>query len=304
MQIFTEEQKRDRARRLSEFPLYVHPFNQMAMKDHSHDFVELVYVKKGHGIHRHAGRHYEVDEGDCYIIEPGDEHGYSAGEGLVIINILFLPELLAPYLSQLVVVRGFRGFFSVEPLFRNETAFGYKLHLTAEQREAIETVAKALYDEQEQKRNGYRAVCTALFVQMLALLSRYFSENIRSNSKANDLDAKEQVVVKAITYLQSRFGEKISLSDVASIVYLSVSHFSHVFKETTGMSLLDYLHKIRMNQARELFLQGRTGITDVSFEVGFHDPGYFARAFKKFFGVSPSQFCRENRGVSNVCPAK
>ena len=296
MQVFTPEQRRDRTRRLSDFALYVHPFNQMSMKDHDHDFIELVYVRGGEGIHCHNGCRYAVCAGDCFIIEPGEPHGYRSGRGLSIVNILFLPALLEPSLSFLAPVRGFRDFFSVEPLFRTETAFRYKLHLTPPQCSAIEPLIQMLYTEQEAGAKGYRAVCSGLFTQLLALLSRYYSANVSSQQQICDLGAKEQVVANAVSYLRNNYAEKVSVAGIASTVYLSASHLSHVFKETTGMSLFDYLLTIRMQQARELFVRGGKSITQVSFEVGFHDPGYFARTFRKFFGVSPSQFRREARG--------
>ena len=50
--------------------------------DHSHDFFELVYVRKGSGLHRHNRKKYPITKGDCFIILPGEDHTYVEDKSL------------------------------------------------------------------------------------------------------------------------------------------------------------------------------------------------------------------------------
>jgi len=278
--------------KLKAFPLHIHPFEQQPMQAHMHTFIELVYVRKGRGVHRHGPKRYPIAAGDCFIISPGESHGYDEGKNLSIVNILFLPQALAWHINELSEIKGFRHFLAMEPLFRAETSFRYKLHLKPAQNIQVSSLVNQLEQEQKDNAAGSGPLRAALFIQLIVLLSRFFEKNVQKQTEAHvseEFNAKQAVVEKAIAYLEEKYDTKISVSDIATDVCLSAGHLSHVFKETTGMALTDYLLQIRMDHAHRLLTTTGRSITDISFEVGFHDSGYFTRMFRKHFGASPSQ---------------
>ena len=275
--------------KMLEFPFYAFYHDQNELSHHWHDFIELVYVKRGHGLHCHEDQAYPIHGGDCFVINTGELHGYKKNADLKIVNILFTQEFLKPLSPVLSSVGGFADFFSLEPLFRKETSFRYKLHLASDQRLHVETLIDRLIHELDTRKNGFEAMSTGLFIEIITILSRAFSDQ-NSTAMRSDLSGKGEAVGQAISYLESAFDKEVSLQDVASSVCLSVSRLSHVFKTATGMSLMDYLLRYRLDRAKELLrVDKKRTITDVAFSVGFHDPGYFSRAFKKYFGHSPRQ---------------
>jgi AraC-like DNA-binding protein len=98
---------------------------------------------------------------------------------------------------------------------------------------------------------------------------------------------------KAIAYLNENFYKDISVQDIADKVGVSRYHLSRIFKENTGITLIDYLNKLRFSKA-EVFLKSTDmNINEVAKAVGFNNISYFNRKFKQMFGMTPSQFYEE-----------
>lgn len=81
-----------------------------------------------------------------------------------------------------------------------------------------------------------------------------------------------------------------TLSEYARLAGLSIAQFSHLFKEHTGVSPMSYLTELRMQRASELLDQKGTSIKAIAHEVGFQDPLYFSRCFRKCTGISPQAY--------------
>ncbi len=90
-------------------------------------------------------------------------------------------------------------------------------------------------------------------------------------------------------YIDKHYNEEISLEDVSKAVNLSPQYFSRFFKQETGENFIDYLTQVRINKAIELLKDKNHSIKEVCFMIGYNDPNYFSRIFKKVTGYSPSE---------------
>ncbi len=248
----------------------------------------MVYVVRGSGEHIHEHHSYPIHAGDCFIIDTGESHAYKKSKGLRIANILFPASFLKRQFPYLKTIDGFTALFSVEPLFRRETSFRYKLHLPGIQRLALDPLVDALVQEYAGRANGYAPMCSGLVLQIMTLTSRAFSAK-ESSQQHEDLSAKAEAVATAIQVLETRYQSDLSLADVAETVCLSGSRLSHLFKEKTGVALSDYLLRYRLEKARSLLEESSDSISRIALMVGFHDPAYFSRAFRNYFGTTPRQ---------------
>ncbi len=82
----------------------------------------------------------------------------------------------------------------------------------------------------------------------------------------------------------------MTLEQLAEHVGLSKSYLSSYFKKVTGESFIDYMLQLRVEKAKELFRQTNLKIYEVAEAVGFQDPKYFTKSFKRITGVSPNQY--------------
>ncbi|NOU91316.1 AraC family transcriptional regulator [Paenibacillus sp. LMG 31460] len=98
------------------------------------------------------------------------------------------------------------------------------------------------------------------------------------------------VLDNAITFIQDKFREELSLEDVAEHVHLNPYYFSKVFKQQTGETFIDYVTRLRIERAKEFIKDGQFSLKEVCYMVGYKDPNYFSRVFKKVTGVAPTEY--------------
>ena len=94
----------------------------------------------------------------------------------------------------------------------------------------------------------------------------------------------------AINFIDGNLHRDIYLAEVTDLVKLSPSRFSHLFKSEVGMPFSQYLKKARLEKARKLLEETPKSVKLITFSVGYKDPDYFDREFKKAYGVTPSQY--------------
>ena len=96
--------------------------------------------------------------------------------------------------------------------------------------------------------------------------------------------------LKQVTdYIYSHLTDNISLGELASHVKLSQSHFSHLFRQSTGKSPYQFLIQQRIDRAQKLLLEDNMAIADVAISVGFYDQSHLSRHMRKLLGISPRQ---------------
>ena len=98
------------------------------------------------------------------------------------------------------------------------------------------------------------------------------------------------VIRHAMDYIQQVLSEKIGLKEVALHLKINASYLSTYFKEETGKTLTDYIQNERIKKACYLIDHESDSITDIAMIVGYDDPNYFTRIFKKHTGMTPSEY--------------
>ncbi|MCD7843057.1 MAG: AraC family transcriptional regulator [Clostridiales bacterium] len=133
-------------------------------------------------------------------------------------------------------------------------------------------------------RKGYETMLTHQLQALLILLSRN-----RHNPYATGTQA-EQMVNDAQLYFNENYAKALSINDYAASVYVSSCWLIRSFRQYVGVTPLQYIINVRMSNARELLLNPALSISDVASSVGYDDPFYFSRLFKKCVGVSPREY--------------
>jgi two-component system response regulator YesN len=91
-------------------------------------------------------------------------------------------------------------------------------------------------------------------------------------------------------YLEENYAREISLDDAAAFVKISSFYLSKLFKKELGENFIDYLTGIRIRKAKEILSNPRNTVKDVCYRVGYRDPNYFSRVFKKISGMTPTEY--------------
>jgi two-component system response regulator YesN len=111
-------------------------------------------------------------------------------------------------------------------------------------------------------------------------------KNIIMNSNSN----LEELINEAKVYISNNYMDDITLESVANEMCISSYYFSKLFKKEANINFIDYLTDIRMKNAKYKIRNTNKSIKQISKEVGYNDPNYFSRVFKKQTGYSPSKY--------------
>ena len=99
-------------------------------------------------------------------------------------------------------------------------------------------------------------------------------------------------VARAMEYVALHYAEKFPARDIAEHCGLSRFQFSRSFHTAFGMTFREYLLRYRIVAACQRLREANTAVTEIAFAVGFHDGSYFARMFRRYTGMLPSQYAR------------
>lgn len=112
--------------------------------------------------------------------------------------------------------------------------------------------------------------------------------DIKENKNNNKIKMKLFDDVK--NFIKENIETELELEKVANNFGLSVYYFSRTFKEVTGINYSEYVNKCRIDIAKELLSTGEMNVKEVCYRVGYNDPNYFSKVFKKYEGISPVNF--------------
>ncbi|MFW6154750.1 MAG: AraC family transcriptional regulator [Planctomycetota bacterium] len=131
-----------------------------------------------------------------------------------------------------------------------------------------------------------RALVRARLLAVLLFLLREATERPSRDAAS----AAQRLMLRAKQYIHDHYAECVALDDIAEALDVSGYHLSHVFSRESDFSLFAYLMQIRMNRAKELLAAGRLNVSQVSRAVGYQDPNYFSKAFRRHVGLSPREY--------------
>lgn len=101
---------------------------------------------------------------------------------------------------------------------------------------------------------------------------------------------KAKLFRKVTEYIVNNIEQELNLEGIANNFNLSPYYFSRSFKECMGCNLIDYINMIRIKKAKELLKKNEMSIKEIGYTVGYSDPNYFSKVFKKYEGYSPKEY--------------
>jgi AraC family L-rhamnose operon transcriptional activator RhaR len=258
--------------------------------DHVHDCIELVHVQRGSGIHTIRGQPYAILAGDCYLIPAGDAHSYTAVDQLRIHNLLFTPKLFpGEDWRRLVEVPGLRPF--LDPVAGQR----HKLALDPANDHEVATQFRNVHAELIRGGPGSALAARAQFMVLLLLLGRIAASYL-PGSAADDTGPPPGPAAAAATFIHDHAEEPLTVASVAEAVGLSANYLGELFKAEFGLSVHDYVNRLRIERARDLLAGSDRSVTDIALAVGFDGPSYFGKVFRRATGHTPRAYRRLAQG--------
>lgn len=237
-----------------------------ALIPHWHEHIELMYLIKGECDFLCCGCHYTVKEGDLMVINGSEIHSFETDGAITFFSMLLYPAFFADIdfdgviLENLVLTDSY-----VRECFSD-------IHSAYTSNESMSDMML--------KSHAYRLVA-------------YLAKKYRLRNTAASLDSLKLSRLNTVfEYISTNYGEKITTSQLAYMLYLSEPHFCRFFKGAVGKSATEYINQYRVEKAAILLAKTSEPIGAVSALVGFEDANYFSRVFKRIKGVTPREYRR------------
>ena len=248
---------------------------------HRHNFYEVLYVTGGVGTHFIDFNAYPIEPNTFYFISPGQVHYWKTtvpieGNILVFTNDFLL---LAP--ADYMVLQELSFFHTVEgnpTLKLNETDH---LQITS----LFQAIAEEFKANDFRTSSVLRAYLHILLVQIQRICA---TQEIEAVLKQNKIAQKLTRQFKQLVAKQTVTGQ--SVQEYAGQLGVSVNHLNKTVKAATGYTPGQLIRQEVILEAKRLFQHTDLTATEIGYRLGFDDPSYFGRFFKREVGVSPGQF--------------
>ncbi|CAM3339393.1 response regulator [Paenibacillus lupini] len=102
---------------------------------------------------------------------------------------------------------------------------------------------------------------------------------------------------RIIAYIEEHFAEEITLKSLADFIRMDASYVSDLFKKKTGTTLIHYIQNRRIQAAKMLLTETERTVSDIGHSVGFENDNYFIKIFKRWCGVTPNEYRKDQKFV-------
>jgi AraC-like DNA-binding protein len=233
-----------------------------------------------------------VEAGDAYVIAPGevvgmgdDASGLAEAEGWA---AFFPSEVLGSQAPGAFL--SWRAHPLLFPFVRGAAGGAQRLRVPPAERAAWSERFAALDLELQRRQDGFREAVLAHLTLLLVGVSR-LAVDVAGDLRLGD----EPLLAEVFEVIEQHYCESLSLHDVARAVSLTPGHLTTVVRRKTGRTVQQWIAERRLAQARRLLIETDLAVEEVGRKVGYGDPGYFARTFRRAHGITPRAWRRAGR---------
>jgi AraC-like DNA-binding protein len=235
---------------------------------------QIVYITRGGGWFSTRGTEYAVQSGSVLAVFPGVRHSYR-------------PDPRTGWDEYWV---GFRG-NAADELRRSQVHAPERPFFYVGTHGAVLALFQDIFAAVEKQEPFYQFRAGALILLLLA-------EIHGRSRKAEQPTESEALVERAKFLMREHARSALSVEAIVGRLGVGEARFSQIFKEYTGLTPYQYFIQLKINEAKRLLDGDRVAVKEVAFSLGFEDPYYFSRLFKKKTGVAPRDWVRVGTGGS------
>lgn len=248
--------------------------------EHTHDYVEIVYMCQGSTTHIVNGIKVELMTGELLMLgQNALQEILPAEENDIAVNFIIRPEFFSATLSYLGDDETPLRRFIVDCLCgENETGFlHFKVSDVLPVQNLVENLLWTLISDTPNKRGINQATMGLLFMQLLN-----HTDRLTVNSP------EQELVLQILRYVEEHYREG-SLAEIAEVLHYDAAWLSREIKRRTGKNYTDLVQDKRLSQALWLLKNTNKKVDDIAVAVGYENISYFHRLFAKRYGVSPKK---------------
>ncbi|MDH5828776.1 AraC family transcriptional regulator [Sphingobacterium faecium] len=248
----------------------------------SHDFHEFIFIQSGHGIYLNQHSSLPFEKGDLFLIKPKEEHAYNI-EQPTEVYIVRYPEATRLILKELIHNSNGKA---VAPV-KAKSPLNVKASLSNKDEILVLQILQLLsLLHQDQRKN--ENVC---YYQLLCLII-IMERNLTYFSNDKNRQIERQSITGIINHIHKylKDPEMLSLKYIADKFHISTNQLGLRFRKEMKQSVKQYINTCRMQVIEKQIKTTDITFSEIAYQFGYVDESHFYKRFKKYFGVSPTEY--------------
>lgn len=250
--------------------------------EHTHDYVEIVYMYQGQTEHIINGERVLLKEGEfLFLSQKCRQENLPSTDNDIAVNFIVHPLFFENMLNIMSAEETLLHRFIIQCLQGDEGKANY-LHFRVSGILPLQNLAENLIwnliNDIPNQRKINESTMALLFTQLL--------------NNANEVEYsrdENNIILRVLAYIDSHYADG-SLTDLARLMYYDFNALSKQIKKQTGKNYTDLVQEKRLSQACFLLKNTNFGVAEISEKVGYENISYFHRLFNKTYGVSPKKY--------------
>ncbi|HVI46254.1 MAG TPA: helix-turn-helix domain-containing protein [Chitinophaga sp.] len=264
-------------------------FSQIGVP-HRHDFYTIYWIKKGTLLHTIDTTTHEVKKNTLFFLAPGQVHTLQMSERIEGYMIAFQDAFMC--LKDQAETSGINS-----GLFFN-SQFSSVITVDAEQSIDLEAIVRLMLKELTMREAEYEMALHGLLRYFLVLVSRIKGASIGITPEQHAAH-NSSFFLKFKNLIEEKYRELKTVSDYAALLHIKPVLLNEISKQLSGITAGEHIRNRVILEAQRYLYNTDLTAKEIAYKLGFDDPHYFSRFFKKYTSQSPSEFKEASRGVSS-----
>ena len=249
--------------------------------EHTHDYIEAVYMCTGETVHIINGKEVTLKEGELLILgQNAKQEIFPAGEKDIAVNFIIHPSFFNKTLEMLGTEDTPLKNFLINSLFDNnyQEYLHFKVANVLPVQNLIENLIWTILNEVSNKRNIHQTTMGLLFMQLLNHTDKLIHES-----------REVSAIIDIFRYIEANYKDG-SLTEAAEILHYDFFWLSHEIKNLTGKTYTEHVQEKRLSQATFLLKNTNLSIDEIAIAVGYENKSYFHKIFTAKFNTTPKNY--------------
>ena len=251
---------------------------------HLHDFYSIFWIESGEAIHATEFVEYSLTADTILFVPPGLKHRMYIDKSVGGTYMLFNEEFIQFNRLNIQPLKNYRLF--------NNPEFKSLITVSPDQKEKLENITKLIFNELKNKDDYSQEIVLNLLHLFLLESRRIFDLQNQAPKEAAET-TPDNTIIKFKQLIEENFAREKNVSPYAEMLNMNPSCLNELSKRVTGITAGELIRNRVIEETKKLLYSSRMSGKEIAYELGFDDPAYFSRFFKKYTGTTLKEF-RDN----------
>jgi AraC family transcriptional regulator, transcriptional activator of pobA len=253
---------------------------------HLHDFYSIFWIESGEAIHATEFVEYSLGADTILFVPPGLKHRMYLDKSVGGTYIVFNEDFIQYNRKNHVPLKEYKLF--------NNPDFKSLITVVPDKREKLRNITR-LISEELQNRDDYSQDIVLSLLHLFLLESRRIFDQQYQSPKEEPDSTPDTVIIKFKQLIEENYMTQKNVTPYAEMLNMNPSCLNELAKRTTGITAGELIRNRVIDETKKLLYSSSMSGKEIAFELGFDDPAYFSRFFRKYTGLTLKEFRQNSR---------